>query len=117
MKLITLLSLTILSIASFAQENYTISGNLKDSETGEDIIGARILVEELPGTGAITNVYGFYALSLPTDCQGKHQYHILIDRILQEGLSHMLFWSGLKHSQLSLGCCTTKPYKSLLKTK
>ncbi|MCH2233694.1 MAG: TonB-dependent receptor [Crocinitomicaceae bacterium] len=64
MKLLAFLSLTLLSYGILAQD-YTISGNLRDSETGEDIIGARILVKELPGTGAITNVYGFYSLTLP----------------------------------------------------
>lgn len=43
----------------------TLSGSLKDGETGEDLIGARILVNDLPGTGAITNVYGFYSLTFP----------------------------------------------------
>jgi hypothetical protein len=49
----------------FAQENATLSGNLKSSFSGEDVIGARIAVEEMPGTGAVSNVYGFYSLTLP----------------------------------------------------
>lgn len=48
-----------------AQEKYTISGTIRDSESGEDIIGARITVKELPGTGAVTNAFGFYSLTLP----------------------------------------------------
>lgn len=47
------------------EEKYTLSGNLKDIETGEDIIGAKVMVVEMPGTGAITNVYGFYSITLP----------------------------------------------------
>lgn len=46
-------------------QDYTISGTLKDGETGEDIIGAKITIKEIPGTGAITNAYGFYSLTLP----------------------------------------------------
>ena len=57
--------LTILTSFVFAQEKATLSGNLKSIESGEDIIGARIVVEELSGTGAVTNVYGFYSLTLP----------------------------------------------------
>lgn len=52
-------------VLAFGQEEYTISGTLKDKETGEDLIGAKIAVKELPGTGTITNVYGFYSLTLP----------------------------------------------------
>ena len=38
--------------------------NITDSETGEDLIGATVIVEE-PRTGATTNVYGLYSLTLP----------------------------------------------------
>ncbi|MEI6508538.1 MAG: TonB-dependent receptor [Bacteroidota bacterium] len=52
----------------FAQQKregkHTLSGNIKDAKTGEDLIGASIYVEELK-TGTITNTYGFYSLSLP----------------------------------------------------
>jgi len=61
------LVLTILSVligtAVFSQK-YTISGSLRDASNGEDLIGARILVKEKPGIGALTNVYGFYSLTL-----------------------------------------------------
>ncbi len=53
---------------SFGQD-VTLSGNLKDGENGEDLIGARITVKELPGVGAITNVFGFYSLTVP---KGKY---------------------------------------------
>ena len=62
------LSLLIIfsSFLSFGQdEKYTLSGTLKDASSGEDLIGARVTVVELPGTGAITNEYGFYSLTLP----------------------------------------------------
>lgn len=49
---------------SFGQEKVTLSGTLKDVETGEDLIGARITVDELPGVGALTNVYGFFSLTV-----------------------------------------------------
>ena len=47
----------------FAQ-NYTISGRITDSKTGEDLTGATIII---PGTnyGVATNTYGFYSLTLP----------------------------------------------------
>lgn len=71
MKHLTLTALfAVLTFCSFAQEQkYTLSGTLKDGSSGEDLIGARISVEELPGTGAITNAYGFFSLTLP---EGKY---------------------------------------------
>jgi hypothetical protein len=41
----------------------TISGHIKDAETGEDLIGASIYVSEIE-SGAVTNVYGFYSLRM-----------------------------------------------------
>lgn len=57
----------MISLALSAQSNskYTISGHIKDSSTGEDLIGAILRVKELPKTGAVTNVYGFFSLTLP----------------------------------------------------
>ena len=52
------------ALLAFAQEKVTISGQVKDLETGEDLIGATLYFEELE-TGAVTNVYGFYSLTLP----------------------------------------------------
>lgn len=47
---------------------FTISGTVKDATTGEDLIGATVLVRD-KGTGTTTNVYGFYSISLT---QGKY---------------------------------------------
>lgn len=47
------------------QQHFTISGYIKDTKTGEDLIGATVTIKELPGKGAITNSYGFYSISLP----------------------------------------------------
>src|SRR5690606_18552148 len=47
-----------------AQERHTISGNLSDATTGEALIGATVQVNDL-GTGSITNVYGFYSITVP----------------------------------------------------
>jgi len=41
----------------------TISGNIKDKKTGEELIGATIYIKEIK-TGTTTNVYGFYSISL-----------------------------------------------------
>ncbi len=60
---ITLLLLW-LSIAFTHAQNYTISGYIKDAQSGETLIGAALYVQEA-NTGVSTNEYGFYSLSLP----------------------------------------------------
>lgn len=56
-----------------AQAKYTISGIVKDSQTGESLIGATILAEGIKQKGAVTNSDGFYSLILP-----RGNYTILI---------------------------------------
>lgn len=57
--------LFLVSFNGISQEKVTLSGHLTDADSGEDLLGARIAVNELPGVGAITNDYGFYSLTLP----------------------------------------------------
>lgn len=52
------------TISTFAQEKFTLSGYLKDSDTGETLIGASVFIQEL-GTGTTSNEYGFYSISIP----------------------------------------------------
>jgi hypothetical protein len=49
---------------TFAQSKFTLSGKITDALTGEDLIGATILIK---GTsiGIATNMYGFFSLTLP----------------------------------------------------
>lgn len=46
------------------QTNYTISGYVKDSLSGEDLIGVNVYDKDRL-LGATTNVYGFYSVTLP----------------------------------------------------
>lgn len=75
-KIIVTLFACLFGFVALAQDKVTLSGNLKDGETGEDLIGARITVENLAGYGAITNVYGFYSLTLP-----KGEYEVVYKSI------------------------------------
>lgn len=52
-----------LTASVWAQEKATLSGHIRDAGSGEELIGANIYVME-KGSGASTNVYGFYSLSL-----------------------------------------------------
>ena len=57
--------------SAFAQQHFTISGYIRDTKNGEDLIGATVIVKELPGKGAAANTYGFFSLTLPAGT-----YHI-----------------------------------------
>ena len=54
-----------LPIALSAQK-YTISGYLRDGTSGEPLISANIF-DQNSDQGTVTNVYGFYSLTLPAD--------------------------------------------------
>jgi hypothetical protein len=59
-----LLTSVITIQSAYAQKNYTISGIIKDSATGETLIGATVKLQELQ-TGTTTNAYGFFSLTAP----------------------------------------------------
>lgn len=54
-----LLALPVLS----QTKRLTVSGTIKDASSGEDLIGATVYIPEI-SNGAISNVYGFYSLSM-----------------------------------------------------
>ncbi|MBV7270246.1 TonB-dependent receptor [Winogradskyella luteola] len=58
----------IIIISSFlkisAQEKFTLSGTITDSQSNETLISVNIIIPELQ-TGTITNEYGFYSITLP----------------------------------------------------
>jgi hypothetical protein len=73
-KIVYLKSIFILIIVLFGSlaansqqvpDRFTISGYVRDSASGEELIGANIIISELPSTGATTNAYGFYSITLP----------------------------------------------------
>jgi hypothetical protein len=53
------------ALSSFGQKKYTISGTIKDEATGEQLIGATVVIKELPQSGTATNSYGFYSIYAP----------------------------------------------------
>lgn len=46
-----------------AQTKFVLNGYIRDAENGEALIGATVFVKEI-NNGAVTNVYGFYSVSL-----------------------------------------------------
>jgi len=63
MKIISSILLLFSFILCNAQEQYTLSGYIKDSTNGETLIGATALVKEV-GNGVSSNEYGFYSITL-----------------------------------------------------
>lgn len=60
---------------TFGQDKQTISGYIKDAANAEGLIGASIYVKEA-STGAVTNNYGFYSISLP-----RGTYNLVISSV------------------------------------
>ena len=54
-----------LSIGAVGQTNYTVSGQLTDASSGEDLPFANVVVKDSNGLGTTSNVYGFHSITLP----------------------------------------------------
>ncbi len=72
-----------------AQQRHTISGYVKDAQTGEDLIGANVFLLDDPARGTVTNVYGFYSLTLP-----EGRYRIGVSYVGYEPLRDSLLLDG-----------------------
>jgi len=64
-KILSAILCCLFLIQGIAQK-HTISGYISDKETGEQLIAANVM-DQKSAAGAITNTYGFYSLTLPTD--------------------------------------------------
>ncbi len=56
----------VVSFTAHAQNRYTISGTVTDRASGEHLIGATVR-DLKTGKGTVTNTFGFYSLTLPSD--------------------------------------------------
>lgn len=63
-KLFLLLPFLFIGFVVAAQDKHTISGYVKDAESGETLIGVSIYENKI-GDGTTTNAYGFYSITLP----------------------------------------------------
>ncbi|MEQ1747655.1 MAG: TonB-dependent receptor [Saprospiraceae bacterium] len=61
--------LAIASLATLKSQNLTISGYVRDAQSGEELLFATVAAPTA-SVGISTNEYGFFSLSLP---QGKHR--------------------------------------------
>lgn len=51
-------------LGAFSQQKYTLSGTISDADSGEDLAGAVLLVQNT-NYSAICNSYGFYSITIP----------------------------------------------------
>jgi len=67
MKKITIFTFfVLLTFNLLAQSKCTLNGVIRDNATGEELIGATIYITGLK-TGTVSNLYGFYSLTLPRE--------------------------------------------------
>jgi len=52
-------------LSAQAQQKYTLSGYITDGSNGENLIGATVYEKDNQGNGTISNLYGFYSITLP----------------------------------------------------
>jgi hypothetical protein len=63
MRFLFLVSILLFSVSATAQSRFTLNGYIRDSATGESVIGATITVNEQQKS-TISNQYGFYSITL-----------------------------------------------------
>ena len=79
----------------FSQETITISGNVKDFENGESLIGATIFIPELK-IGTSTNNYGWFSITIP---DGQYNAQISYIGYITEQLSIL---SSLNNNEFTI---------------
>ena len=65
-KPLLLFCFSLITISTFGQKKYTISGYIEDAASGEKLIAANVF-DEKSAQGAVSNTYGFFSLTLPSD--------------------------------------------------
>ncbi len=68
--------------AAIGQKNFTVSGTVRDAKTGEELIGATVVLKDTVGIGTVTNAYGFYSLTLPLNARQLSMRYIGYDELL-----------------------------------
>lgn len=69
MKRIFISFLIVFAIPIYAQNKFTLSGYIKEKETGEVLLGANLVNKSIPTQGVSSNIYGFFSITLP---EGKY---------------------------------------------
>lgn len=109
--------LVVLSSALYAQnktDRFTISGTIKDSKTGEELIGATVIVKDTSGIGAVTNAYGFYSLTMPASKNkiavrylGFDEYNVTLDSAKNQTIDVSLVPTGTQLKEVEIKATKT----------
>jgi len=102
--LISIFLFFIFSKSVFAQQKFTINGYIKDSLSGETLIGAN-LAAKAEGRGVSSNLYGFYSLTLK-----KGKYNLLCSFVGYESKEIEIDLNANKELSIAL-----LPYKATMK--
>src|SRR5688572_22792042 len=65
-------ALLLFFFSSAAQDKFTLSGYVRDTLSGETLIGATITIPSI-GKNTVSNQYGFYSITLPAA-----EYYVVI---------------------------------------
>lgn len=79
-----LFCILFLPFLCLAQAKHTLSGYIKDAETGESLIGAAVYVDEIK-SGGVTNLYGYYSITMPSG-----EYHINVSYLGYKSQQHTI---------------------------
>jgi hypothetical protein len=96
-KFLLLIFIIAISFSSFAQKNPVISGIIKDSETGETLIGASVQLSGANQIGTVSNAYGFYSLNV-----AKGVYKVIFSYVGYQTISQDIDVDGDKQINISL---------------
>ncbi|MAD96041.1 MAG: hypothetical protein CMB99_01805 [Flavobacteriaceae bacterium] len=100
-KSLLLVLFSVMSLLSFSQQKFTLSGTVYDNSSNETLIGVSVYFPELK-VGTTTNEYGFYSITVP---QGEYQIQI----------SYLGYYS--LSEKISLTANTTKNFKLIEETE
>src|SRR5580692_2374841 len=66
MQRIITITLLLFPLFAVAQVRHTVSGTVRDSASGETLIGASLLLLEQPRSAILSNSYGFFSINAPS---------------------------------------------------
>jgi hypothetical protein len=66
MQRIITITLLLFPLFAVAQPRHTVSGTIRDSASGETLIGASLLLLEQPRSAVLSNSFGFFSINAPS---------------------------------------------------
>ncbi|MGB5320874.1 TonB-dependent receptor, partial [Lutimonas sp.] len=110
MKRLSILFLLLSSVV-WAQNNYSISGTIKDQSSGETLFGATVFIQN-SSIGTTTNEYGFYSITAP-----EGNYTLIISYLGFEDLSKTIILNSDQNLNIELTESTNQLNEVILQTE